>query len=61
METEEIPWKAMDAACDRIRHLKNRFLLPYTDPQPKAARLAAGVGESSALARLLAERGGAVV
>jgi beta-N-acetylhexosaminidase len=61
VETEEIAWKAMDKACDRVRQLKARFLLPYADPEPKVARLAAGVGEGSALARELAERGGAVV
>ncbi len=61
VETEEIAWKAMDAACERVRRLKERFLLPYIDPQPKAARLAAGVGERWALSRELAERGGMTV
>ena len=43
---------------DRIRRIKQRFLLPYTDPDPKAARQAAGVGERRALAEEIAERSG---
>ena len=57
VEQEEISWKAMDAACDRVRLLKERFLLPYSDPEPRTARLAAGAGERWALSRELAERG----
>lgn len=60
-ERDEIPWKEMDSACLRLRHLKERFLLPYREPEPSAARLAAGVGEAWALSRELAERGGVVV
>ena len=45
VETEEIAWNDMDLACDRIRRLKERYLLPYRDPDPKTARLAAGSGE----------------
>ncbi len=45
-------------ANDRIRRLKERFLLPYADPDPKAARQAAGVGERQALAQEIAERSG---
>ena len=58
VESEEVSWKAMDAACARIRRVKERFLLPYRDPSPKAARLAAGIGERVALAQEIAERGG---
>jgi beta-N-acetylhexosaminidase len=58
VESEEISWKAMDAACSRIRLVKERFLLPYRDPVPREARLAAGIGERSALAREIADRGG---
>lgn len=58
VESEELSWKAMDAACERIRRVKERFLLPYRDPIPKEARLAAGVGERVALAQEIAERGG---
>lgn len=61
VEAEEIRWKEMDAACDRIRLVKERFLLPYRDPTPKQARAAAGVGERVALAREIAERGGVSV
>jgi beta-N-acetylhexosaminidase len=43
---------------DRIRRLKERFLLPYADPDPKAARHAAGGGERQALAQEIAERSG---
>jgi beta-N-acetylhexosaminidase len=57
-ETEEIPWRDMDAACARVRRLKERFLLPYRDPTPAEARIAAGTSESWALAREVAGRGG---
>jgi hypothetical protein len=43
---------------DRIRRLKQRFLLPYADPDPRAARQAAGVGERLALSQEIAERSG---
>ena len=58
METEQISWKDMDAACGRIRRLKERFCLPYCDPDPRAARAAAGGGENVALAAEIAERSG---
>jgi beta-N-acetylhexosaminidase len=55
-EAEEIPWSDMDAAEARIRRLKQRFLLPYRDPNPREARAVAGTGE--ALAQEISERGG---
>lgn len=58
VESERLPWKAMDAAYARIRLLKERFLLPYRDPVPNQARLAAGVGERVALAEEIAARSG---
>ncbi|HXB55307.1 MAG TPA: beta-N-acetylhexosaminidase [Vicinamibacteria bacterium] len=56
LEAEEIPWPEMDDVGDRIRRLKERFLLPHHDPDPKAALLAAG--RHRALAREIEERGG---
>ena len=56
-EAEEIPWSEMDDASDRIRRLKERFLLPHRDPDPKEAVRAAG--GHRALAREIEERGGA--
>jgi beta-N-acetylhexosaminidase len=58
LEAEEISWSEMDDASDRIRRLKERFLLPHRDPDPKAALRAAG--GHRALAREIEERGGAV-
>ena len=58
VETEEISFKDMEAACGRIRELKERFLLPYRDPNPREARAAAGVGEGVALAEQIASRAG---
>ncbi len=58
LETEEIPWTADDDAARRVRRLKERFLLPYDDPDPRRAREAAGRPEFLALAREIAERGG---
>jgi beta-N-acetylhexosaminidase len=60
-ERDLISWDDMDKSCERIRALKRRYLLPYTAPNPRLARLAAGVGEHEALAREIAERGGATV
>lgn len=61
VEAEEILWTEMDAAALRIRRLKEKYLLPYRDPNPKQARLAAGVGERVALAQEIADRGGIAV
>jgi beta-N-acetylhexosaminidase len=61
VESETIPWTAMDAAAARIRRLKERFLLPYRDPDPKEARRAAGLEPSRALAQEIAGRGGVAV
>jgi beta-N-acetylhexosaminidase len=58
LEAEEISWSEMDDASDRIRRLKERFLLPHRDPDPKEALRAAGAHR--ALAREIEERGGAV-
>jgi beta-N-acetylhexosaminidase len=58
VESEQMRWSDMDAAVARIRRVKERFLLPYHDPSPKAARAAAGAGERVALAREIAARGG---
>jgi len=58
LEAEEIGFAAMDDACARIKRLKERFLLPYLDPDPRQARLAAGAGERWALSREIADRAG---
>jgi beta-N-acetylhexosaminidase len=57
-ESDEITGPAMDGAVGRVRRLKERFLLPYRDPDPKQARLAAGAPERVALAEEIAERSG---
>ncbi len=58
LESEQIPWRSADDAARRIRGLKERYLLPYADPDPRRARAAAGAGERVALAREIAERAG---
>jgi beta-N-acetylhexosaminidase len=58
VESDELPFQAMDDSLARIRRLKERFLLPYRPPDPRAARQAAGIGERRALAQEIAERGG---
>jgi beta-N-acetylhexosaminidase len=58
LESEEIPWTRADAAQKRVRALKERYLLPYADPDPRRAKEAAGVGERVALAEEIAERSG---
>jgi beta-N-acetylhexosaminidase len=58
VETEAIRWTDMDAACDRVRLLKERFVLPYTDPDARSARVAAAAPEGRVVARELADRAG---
>jgi beta-N-acetylhexosaminidase len=58
VETEAIPWTDMDAACERVRLLKERFVLPYTDPDTGSARRAAAAPEGRVVARELADRAG---
>ena len=58
VEAGDIPWKAMDEACARIRRLKETYLLPWRDPDPRAARAAAGAGERVALSREIAQQAG---
>ncbi len=57
-EAEEVSWEAMEVAAERVRRLKERFLLPYEDPDPRQARLVAGVGEHRRLAEEIAGRAG---
>jgi beta-N-acetylhexosaminidase len=58
LEAGEVTQTAMDDACERVKRLKERFVLPYVAPDPKQARLAAGAGERGALSREIAERAG---
>jgi beta-N-acetylhexosaminidase len=57
-ESEELRFADMDAADQRVRALKRRFLLPYADPDPREARRAAGGEERLVLAREIASGGG---
>ena len=61
VESSEISWSSMDDACARMRRLKERFVLPWRDPDPKAARAAAGAAERVALARNIADQAGMAV
>jgi beta-N-acetylhexosaminidase len=58
VEGGDVPFKAMDDSLRRIRTLKERYLLPYRDPDPREARRRAGSPEMLALAQEIAERGG---
>jgi len=58
LELEELRFQDMDAASQRVRALKRRFLLPYHDPDPREARRAAGGEERLLLARAIASGGG---
>jgi beta-N-acetylhexosaminidase len=57
-EAGEVPFKAMDDSLRRIKSLKERYLLPYRDPDPREARRRAGSPEFLTLAQEIAERGG---
>jgi beta-N-acetylhexosaminidase len=58
LEAEELRWKDAEDSLARVRRLKERFTLPYRDPDPRAARAAAGSRERVALAQQIAERAG---
>jgi beta-N-acetylhexosaminidase len=58
VEADEISSTSMDDAEARIRAAKDRFLLPYRDPDPKEARRAAGLGEHTRLAEEIGARSG---
>jgi beta-N-acetylhexosaminidase len=57
VESGEIPFKAMDDSLRRVRAMKERYLLPYRDPDPREGRRRAGAPEFVALARDISERG----
>jgi beta-N-acetylhexosaminidase len=57
-ESDELSWKSMEAAVGRVRALKDRYLFPWSDPDPRQARLAAGGGERAALAEQIEQRSG---
>jgi beta-N-acetylhexosaminidase len=58
LEAEALSWSAMDDACARIRRMKERYLLPYRAPDPRAARAAAGAAERAGLSREIMDRAG---
>jgi beta-N-acetylhexosaminidase len=58
VESGEIVPQAMDDADGRIRRLKERFACPYGDPDPAAARRAAGAHAHVALALEIGSRAG---
>ena len=58
VEDETLSRTSMDDACARIRRVKEKYLLPYRDPDPRAARAAAGAGERTALSRDIMDRAG---
>jgi beta-N-acetylhexosaminidase len=58
VEAGDVPFKAMDDSLKRIRIMKERYLLPYRDPDPREARRRAGSPEFMALAQEISERGG---
>jgi beta-N-acetylhexosaminidase len=57
MEADELGMDERDLASDRIRRLKERFTLPYADPNPRDAVAAAGARGHRALAEQIAGRG----
>ena len=57
VEAGEVAFGDMDDALARVRRLKERYLLPYRDPDPRRARQVAGSPEFAALAQEISERG----
>jgi beta-N-acetylhexosaminidase len=58
LEAGEIPFTERDNSLRRIRRLKEQYVLPYADPDPRRARQTAGLGEHRALAEEIAAAGG---
>ena len=58
VESGRLSWKSMEGSVGRLRSLKDRYLLPWTDPDPRRARQAAGAGERVALAEEIEARSG---
>jgi beta-N-acetylhexosaminidase len=50
LELKRLKWKSAEEAVRRLVDLKERFVLPYRDPNPAAARAAAGAAERVAFA-----------
>jgi beta-N-acetylhexosaminidase len=61
VEAEKVHFTLLDDADRRVRRFKERYLLPYEDPDPRRARQAAGRGEVAALAQEIASRGGEAI
>lgn len=57
-ESDRLKTADRDDAARRIRRLKEKYVVPYSDPDPKRARQAAGAGEHQALAHEIAGAGG---
>jgi len=58
LEAESLSWGAMDDACARIRRLKEKYLMPYRPPDPRAARAAAGSAGRADFSREIMDRAG---
>ena len=58
VEAEALSLTAMDDAGARIRRMKEKYLMPYRAPDPRAARQAAGAAERMGLPREIADRAG---
>lgn len=58
VESERLPWTTLEAAAQRVRLLKERFVEPYVPPDPRRARLAAGRQQSQDLAQQIARDAG---
>jgi beta-N-acetylhexosaminidase len=57
-EAGQLKTTERDDVARRIRRLKETYVLPYSDPDPRRARQMAGAGEHQALAREIAAAGG---
>jgi beta-N-acetylhexosaminidase len=53
IEAEELSFKRVEASVARVRRVKERFLLPYRDPDPRVARQTAGSARFTDLAHAI--------
>jgi len=58
VESERLKTTERDDSARRLRRLKEKYVLPYSEPDPKRARQIAGAGEHQALAHEIAGAGG---
>ncbi len=61
VEAEQLAWTRLEDAEQRVRRLKQAYVVPYQQPDARSARLAAGGARAHELAQRLAQDAGFAV